>query len=337
MSGHTLGAFRPRVLVTIATLPELATRLAHYADLDLNDTPTRLSPASLQARLRDKTGAIICGSDRIDDALLAACPELRAISSLATGINNIDLQACERRGVRVSHVPGNHAESVADHAWALMMSASRRLVEADAWLRGESGQGWQGWEFGQFLGADVHGKTLGLAGFGAIGQALARRAAGFGMPTLYFARHAQDTRVERLLNARFAPLNQLLSQADHVIVTVPYSAATHHLIGRDELALMKPSATIVNVARGGVLDDAALIDALECGKIGAAGLDVFENEPRLDPRLRVLRNVVITPHIGSASRETRRAMALRAADNLISSIDAIRAAHPARSMTGDAP
>jgi len=316
---------RPRVLVTIDTLPVLATRLAPHVDLDLNPAATRLAPDVLRERMRDKAGAVICGSDRIDEALLAACPDLRAISSLAAGVNNIDLDACARRGVVVTNVPDVHADTVADLAWALMMNAARRVVEADAWLRCEP---WQGWEFGQFLGSDVFGKKLGLIGFGAIGQALARRAAGFGMTVQYFARNRLGAADETRLQAQLVSLDALMQESDHVILTVPYSRETHHLIGRRELALMKPSATLVNVARGGVVDDAALIEALGSGKPGAAALDVFENEPRFDPRLRTLSNVVMTPHIGSASLETRQAMAMRAADNLIESL----AATPARTL-----
>jgi gluconate 2-dehydrogenase len=310
---------RPRVLVTIDTLPVLAERLAPHAALDLNPAATRLAPDVLRERMRDKAGAVICGSDRIDEALLATCPDLRAISSLAAGVNNIDLDACARRGIVVTNVPDVHAETVADLAWALMMNAARRVVEADAWLRRET---WQGWEFGQFLGSDVFGKKLGLIGFGAIGQALARRAAGFGMKVRYVARTRHSDAAETRLQAQLASLDTLMQESDHVILTVPYSRETHHLIGRRELALMKPSATLVNVARGGVVDDAALIEALESGRPGAAALDVFENEPRFDPRLRTLSNVVITPHIGSASLETRQAMAVRAADNLIESLAA---------------
>lgn len=310
---------RPRVLVTIDTLPVLAERLAPHADLDLNPAATRLAPDVLRERMRDKAGAVICGSDRIDEALLATCPDLRAISSLAAGVNNIDLDACARRGIVVTNVPDVHAETVADLAWALMMNAARRVVEADAWLRRET---WQGWEFGQFLGSDVFGKKLGLIGFGAIGQALARRAVGFGMKVRYVARTRRSDADETHLQAQLASLDTLMQESDHVILTVPYSRETHHLIGRRELALMKPSATLVNVARGGVVDDAALIEALESGRPGAAALDVFENEPRFDPRLRTLSNVVITPHIGSASLETRQAMAVRAADNLIESLAA---------------
>lgn len=308
---------RPRVLVSIDTLPVLVERLAPHADLDLNPAAARFAPDVLRDRMRDKAGAVICGSDRIDEALLAACPDLRAISSLAAGVNNIDLEACARRGIIVTNVPDVHAETVADLAWALMMNAARRVVEADAWLRRES---WQGWEFGQFLGSDVFGKKLGLIGFGAIGQALARRAAGFGMKTQYFARNRLHAADETRLQAQLVSLDAIMQESDHVILTVPYSRETHHLIGARELALMKSSATLVNVARGGVIDDAALIEALESGKPGAAALDVFENEPRFDPRLRTLSNVVITPHIGSASMETRQAMAVRAADNLIESL-----------------
>jgi gluconate 2-dehydrogenase len=308
---------RPRVLVSIDMLPVLVERLAPHADLDLNPAAARLAPDVLRDRMRDKAGAVICGSDRIDEALLAACPDLRAISSLAAGVNNIDLEACARRGIIVTNVPDVHAETVADLAWALMMNAARRVVEADAWLRRES---WQGWEFGQFLGSDVFGKKLGLIGFGAIGQALARRAVGFGMKTQYFARNRLHAADETRLQAQLVSLDAIMQESDHVILTVPYSRETHHLIGARELALMKSSATLVNVARGGVIDDAALIEALESGKPGAAALDVFENEPRFDPRLRTLSNVVITPHIGSASMETRQAMAARAADNLIESL-----------------
>jgi len=237
---------------------------------------------------------------------------------MAVGFNNIDLEAATRAGVLVTNTPDVLNETTADFAWALLLAAARRVTESEHWLRG--GQ-WQKWRYDSFLGADIHGATLGILGMGRIGQAIARRSMGFGMQVVYHNRSRLAPEREAAANqARYVSKEELLRSADHIVLALPYSAQSHHTIGAAELALMKPNATLVNIARGGIVDEAALIDALRAGQIGAAGLDVFENEPAFAPAFLALPNVVLTPHIGSASEPTRRAMANCAADNLIAAL-----------------
>ncbi|OYU86700.1 MAG: D-glycerate dehydrogenase, partial [Burkholderiales bacterium PBB5] len=226
--------------------------------------------------------------------------------------------ACTARGVLVSNAPDVLTETTADFGFALMMATARRIAESEHWLR--AGQ-WQHWTYDLFAGADVHGATLGVLGMGRIGQAVARRGAlGFGMPVIYHNRSRLDAAIEQQLGARWVSKDELLRQVDHLVIVVPYSPASHHLIGAAELALMKPTATLTNIARGGVVDDAALAQALRERRIAAAGLDVFEGEPSVHPDLLTVPNVVLTPHIASASVPTRRAMADLAARNLLAAL-----------------
>jgi gluconate 2-dehydrogenase len=268
----------------------------------------------LAQRLEGAAAAMTTVMDRFDAALLARCPDLKVISNIAVGYNNIDVPECTRRGIRVTNTPGVLDDTTADLTWALLMAAARRIAEADAYVRAGD------WKiaFGvrYFLGQDVHHATLGIIGMGRIGQAVARRAAGFDMRILYNNRSRLPEEQERCLGATRVERDELLRESDFVVVMAPYSPATHHLIGARELALMKPTAVLVNSARGGVVDDAALVAALGDKRIAAAGLDVFEGEPKLDPGYLGLRNVVMTPHIGSASRATRMVMCNTAAANL---------------------
>jgi gluconate 2-dehydrogenase len=269
-------------------------------------------------RLQGKAGVFVAAQEPIDATLLAACPDLRAVCSMAVGYNNIDVAACTARGVLVSNAPGVLTETTADFGFALMMATARRISESEHFLR--SGQ-WKRWSYDLFAGADVHGTTLGVLGMGRIGQAIARRGAlGFAMPVIYHNRSRLDPALEDALGARHVGKEQLLREADHLILVVPYGPATHHAIGAPELALMKPTATLTNIARGGVVDDAALAHALRERRIAAAGLDVFEGEPAVNPELLQLPNVVLTPHIASSSIPTRRAMANLAVDNLIAAL-----------------
>jgi len=225
--------------------------------------------------------------------------------------------ACTRRGVMVTNTPGVLDESTADLAWALILATARRVTEAEAYLR--NGE-WKRWFLKQMLGADVHHATLGIIGMGRIGQAVARRAAGFEMKVIYHNRSRLDSETEGRIRATYVSKEQLLEQSDFVVLQVPYSQATHHLIGEAELKRMKPTAILVNTARGGVVDDAALVRALKDGTIRGAGLDVFENEPALNPGFLDLRNVVLLPHVGSSTESTRRAMAMTAARNLVAAL-----------------
>jgi gluconate 2-dehydrogenase len=261
---------------------------------------------------------ITTGAERIDAELLAACPELRAVCNMAVGYNNIDVAACTAAGVLCSNTPDVLTETTADFGFALMLAAARRMGESERFLRrGE----WRTWRYDLFAGAEVHGTTLGVLGMGRIGQAIARRARfGFGMQVLYHNRSRLDEATERELDARWVDKPTLLGEADHLMIVVPYSPASHHLVGAAELALMKPTATLTNIARGGVVDDAALAQALKSGQIAAAGLDVFEGEPSVHPALLELPNAVLTPHIASATTRTRRAMCRLACDNLIAAL-----------------
>ena len=309
---------RPAVLVARGVFPQILARLAEYFEVDANPEDRVLSPAELSARLSGKVGVFTTGSERIDAALLDAHPQLRAVCHMAVGYNNIDLDACTARGVLVSNTPDVLTETTADFGFALMMATARRITESEHFLR--AGQ-WTKWAYDMFAGAEVHGSTLGVLGMGRIGQGIARRGAlGFGMKVIYHNRSRLDPAIEAQLGARWVSKEALLRECDHLVIVVPYSPASHHLIGAAELALMKPSATLTNIARGGVVDDAALAAALRDQRIAAAGLDVFEGEPQVHPDLLTVPNVVLTPHIASASVATRRAMADLAADNLIAAL-----------------
>ena len=309
---------RPSVLVARVVFDDVVERLRLHFDVEANPSDMPWPRSELIARLKGKRGALISGSERIDAEVLAANPQLRVVSNIAVGYNNIDLVACNARGVLVTNTPDVLTETTADFGFALMMATARRMAEAERFLRrGE----WKKWSLTLLAGADVHGATLGILGMGRIGQAIARRGAlGFGMKVIYHNRSRLQTEVESLLNACYVSKTELLERADHLVLVLPYSAESHHAIGEAELALMKPTATLTNIARGGIVDDAALARALASGRIAAAGLDVFEGEPQLNPALLAVPNVVLTPHIGSATLATRRAMANLAVDNLIAGL-----------------
>jgi len=308
---------KPRVLVTREVFDETLAFLAQHCEVESNQEDRAFEPGALAYRLADKDGAMCALTDRIDDKLLARCPKLKAVANIAVGYNNIDLPACTARGVMATNTPGVLDDSTADLAWALILGAARRLTELERRVR--AGE-WTGWRLKQWLGIDVHHATLGILGMGRIGQAIARRAAGFEMNVLYHNRNRVAAALERRLNATYVTKEELLKQSDFVVLQVPYSPETHHMIGARELKLMKPTAILINSTRGGVVDDAALIAALGSGVIRAAGLDVFENEPRLNPEFLRLDNVVLMPHIGSSTEATRRAMAMTAARNLVAAL-----------------
>jgi len=312
-------AMKPSVLVTRAIFSDVIERLAQYFDVDANQEDLVLDDAALRARLAGKAGVLANAADRIDGELVAALPQLRAVCNMAVGYNNLDLPALTAAGVVATNTPDVLTETTADFGWALLMATARRVTEGEHYLRAGK---WERWSYDMLVGVDVHGSTLGILGMGRIGQGLARRAAGFGMQVLYHNRSQLPVDVERSLNARYVTKAELLQQSDHLILVLPYSAESHHAIGASEIAQMKPSATLINLARGGIVDDAALAAALRARKIFAAGLDVFEGEPSVHPDLLTVPNVVLTPHIASASEKTRRAMANLAADNLIAALDA---------------
>ena len=317
---------RPSILVARAIFPEVIASLREHFEVDTNDDDVALTPEQLAQRLQGKVGVLTTGSERVDAALLAACPGLKVAANIAVGFNNFDVPAMTAAGVLGTNTPDVLTETTADFGFALIMATARRLTESEHFLRAGK---WNKWALDMFAGADVHGSTLGILGMGRIGQAIARRGAhGFGMKVIYHNRSRLDAAIEADLRASYVSKDQLLQQADHLILVLPYSAESHHAIGAAEIARMKPTATLVNIARGGIVDDAALAAALREHRIAAAGLDVFEGEPKVHPDLLTVPNVVLTPHIASATLATRRAMAQLAADNVIAYLTEGRALTP---------
>lgn len=307
-----------KILIARRAPAEVVSKLSAHFDVDYHDGELPLTADELRARLQGRAGAYITGTERITPELLDACPALRAVCTMSVGYNHIDLAACTARRVLVTNTPDVLTETTADLGFALLMAAARRMGEGERLLRDG---GWKSWRWDFLAGADVHGTTLGILGMGRIGQAIARRGRfGFGMNIAYHNRSRLPADVESQLGARHLGKEALLREADHLVLVLPYSAESHHCIAAAELALMKPTATLVNIARGGIVDEDALAVALREGRIAAAGLDVFEGEPRVNPALLGLPNVVLTPHIGSATLPTRIAMAQLAADNLLAAL-----------------
>jgi lactate dehydrogenase-like 2-hydroxyacid dehydrogenase len=292
-------------------------RLRAHFEVDLHDHHEGLQPAEFKARLADKEGVLLSVPDPLTAELISAAPHLRAVCNVGVGYNNIDLGACTQAGIMVTNTPDVLTETTADLAWALLMAVARRLPMAERWLR--EGH-WGAWRYDLWLGTDVHHATLGIFGMGRIGQAVAKRATGFGVKTIYHNRSRLPSDLEAEHNATWVDKETLLREADFVLLLLPYSPAVHHYIGARELQWMKPTAHLINVARGGIVDDAALIEALREGQIRGAGLDVFEGEPQFNPDFLTLDNVVLTPHIGSASYQARMAMGMRAVNNLIAAL-----------------
>ncbi|MEO8859230.1 MAG: D-glycerate dehydrogenase [Burkholderiaceae bacterium] len=306
---------KPIVTVARPMFPEVIDRLEEHFHVVSNQEDRAWGPQALAGHLKGSAGLFSCGGERVDAALLAACPQLRICATMAVGYNNFDLDAMTVAGVLGTNAPDVLTESSADFGFALLMATARRVCESEHYLRAGK---WKAWRHDLFLGAEVHGSTLGIIGMGRIGQAIARRGAfGFGMQVVYYNRSRLAVQTETACRARFVAKQELLESADHVMLVLPYSPAARHTIGASELARMKPGATLINIARGGIVDDSALVEALRERRIAAAGLDVFEGEPKLNPGLLELPNVVLTPHIASATLPTRRAMADLAADNLI--------------------
>ncbi|MDD2926077.1 D-glycerate dehydrogenase [Rhodoferax sp.] len=306
---------KPSVLVARAVFPEVLDKLAQHFEVTSNQTDVFWTQEVLIQQLQGHQGALTTGSVRIDAVVLAACPDLKICANMAVGYNNFDVDAMTQAGVLATNTPDVLTETTADFGFALLLATARRMAEAEHFLR--SGR-WDRWRYDMFAGCEVHGSTLGILGMGRIGQGIARRAAhGFGMKVIYHNRSRLDAATEAACGAVWVDQSELLRTCDHLMLVLPYSAATHHVIGANELAQMKPTATLINIARGGIVDEVALAAALRQGTIAAAGLDVFEGEPKVHPDLLALRNVVLTPHIASATIRTRLAMAHLAADNLI--------------------
>ncbi len=303
---------RPSVLVTKHVYPEAIELLQSAVELDYNDSRAGMAPDELRARIEGKQGVVCQLTDKITPQLLDACPALRVVSNVAVGYDNIDVGAATARGIVVTNTPGVLTETTADLAFALILAAGRRLTESERFLR--EGK-WGEWYIDLLTGFDIHGATLGLLGMGRIGQAVARRARGFEMRVLYHNRKRLPEDEERALGAELVSFDELLARSDYLSVHVPLSEQTRHIVDAAALSKMKTTAALVNTARGPVVDEAALADALADGAIAYAGLDVFEKEPTVHSKLLEVPNVVLAPHIGSASVATRTRMCTMAAEN----------------------
>jgi glyoxylate reductase len=310
------------VLVTRRLPAPAMERITERCDVTLYEGPGAMPRDELLKGVAGKVGAVTLLTDRVDDEFLdAAGPQLVIVANYAVGFDNIDVAACTRRGVLASNTPEVLTDTTADLAWSLLMAAARRIPEGDRFLRRR-----EPWVWGpmMMLGQDVHHKTLGIVGFGRIGQALARRAGGFGMRVIYHDVYRPPAEVEQELGAEFRELDDLLAEADFISLHTNLAPETHHLINAERLKRMKRTAVLVNTSRGPIVDEAALAEALRTGEIFAAGLDVFEKEPEVQPELLELENVVVIPHLGSATVDTRIAMGLLAADNLIAALEGKR-------------
>jgi gluconate 2-dehydrogenase len=306
---------KQKILVARAVFPEVIAKLRAHFDVEANQADEAWAKPQLAARLADKAGALTTGGDRIDAETLDSATQLKICANMAVGFNNFDIPEMTKRKVLGTNTPDVLTETTADFGFALLMATARRITESEHFLRAGK---WNRWSYDMFSGADVHGATLGILGMGRIGQGIARRGAhGFGMNVIYHNRSRLSPDLEAQCKARYVGKEELLRTCDHLVLVLPYSAQSHHTIGAAELAMMKPTATLVNIARGGIVDDAALAAALRDKRIAGAGLDVFEGEPKVHPDLLTVPNVVLTPHIASATVPTRKAMANLAADNLI--------------------
>lgn len=307
-------ADKPKVWVSRPTFPDIISRLDEHFEVVSEPEEIKFSPAELAAKLVDQDAAIVGPKERIGAAEIAGAKRLRIVANLSVGYDNLDLAALTAAGITASNTADALNESVADYTWALLLGAARRVGAAERWVR--AGE-WKATKFTQWLGMDVRGRTLGILGMGRIGRAVARRAAGFGMQVIYHNRSPLPAPIERECNARYVDKSQLLHEADFLVLLLPLTPENRHAVGATELAQMKSGAVLVNVARGGIVDDAALAVALANGSLAAAALDVFEGEPNIHPALLALDNVLLSPHIASASHDARRAMTALAVDNVL--------------------
>jgi glyoxylate/hydroxypyruvate/2-ketogluconate reductase len=307
---------KQKILITRPLFPDVVDRLREFFDVTIHEGP-RYTSEQLHEALLDKSGAIVAGGERIDETVIAGLTELKALCVSAAGYNNVDVAALTRAGIIGTNSPGPADETVADFTWGLMIATARRLVEAVHWV--EQGQ-WKGTAGSRFFGANLCDKTLGIMGMGRIGQAIARRAIGFRMGVIYHNRRRLDPALESECRATLRTKEELLREADFIVLAMPYSPENYHLIGAAELAMMRPSAMLFNIARGGLIDEAALATALREQRLAAAGLDVFEGEPAIHPGLMGLPNVVLTPHIAGGTAEAQHGLASLAADNLIAAL-----------------
>jgi len=311
---------RPLVLITRPVQQEAIDEVAKHCDVRVHGADEPIPPELLAQAMRNVDAVMPCGL-RVGAEAIGGASKLRVIANIGAGYDNIDLDACNRKRIVVTNTPDVLTEATADLAFALLLAAARRVVEGDRYVRQGS---WPCWQWNAMWGAELHAKTLGLYGFGRIAQAVARRGRGFSMRVLYYARHRVSAIIEKELAAELVDRETLLRESDFLSVHVPLMPETRHCIGKSELARMKPSAFLINTARGNVLDEEALVQALQAGQLRGAGLDVYENEPRVHPALLEMRNVVLLPHVGSATAETRMRMALLAAKNLLAALNGQR-------------
>lgn len=312
----SLTGMKQKILITRPFFPDLIDRLRGFFEVEVNEGP-KYTAAQLREALRDKAGAILAGGEKIDATVVEGLSGLRILCVSAAGYNNVDVDALTRAGIMVTNSPGPADETVADFAWGSLIAAARRLTEGEHWV--QEGH-WTASAGQRFFGTDVFGKTIGIMGMGGIGRAIARRAPGFRVKILYHNRHRHAASIEEECQATYASKEALLGESDFVILCMPYTPGNHHLIGAEELKRMRSTAILVNIARGGLIDEPALVEALQHGRIGGAALDVFEGEPAVYPGLIGLRNVVLTPHIAGATWEAQHGLAAMAADNLIAAL-----------------
>lgn len=305
---------KPKVLSTRPLFEAARKILNEHFETEYWTDPDRISRHELLRRVADKDALVCLLTEKVNEELLEAAPKLRIASTVSVGYDNIDLAACIRHKVVATNTPGVLDDTTADFAWTLIMAVARRLIEADAWMRSGT---WPGWDLDQLCGGDVWGKTLGIIGFGRIGRGLARRSHGFNMRVIYHDAQRVSPEVEKELHAEFVSLDRLFAESDFISVHVPLLPSTRHLINAQNLAKMKPTAYLINTSRGPVVDEGALAAALEAKKLAGAGLDVYENEPKAHPALIERKDVILAPHIASASVETRTKMAVMAAENVV--------------------
>jgi gluconate 2-dehydrogenase len=306
---------KPKILVARAIFPEALAKLEENYEVRSNQADVIFTPAQLQKELSGVVGALVAGSERIDADALANAKDLKIVANISVGYNNFDVEAMTAAGVMATNTPDVLTDTTADFGFALLMATARRITESEHWIR--AGQ-WDKWSIvNNPLGMDLHHSTVGIIGMGRIGQGIAKRALGFGMKVIYHNRSRLSEVDEKVCGAKYVSKEELLRTADHVVLVLPYTSESHHTIGAKEIALMKSTATLINIARGGIVDDLALAQALKEKKIFAAGLDVFEGEPKVNPELLKLSNVVLAPHIASATEKTRRAMVDLAIENVV--------------------
>lgn len=309
---------KPKILVARAIFPEALAKLEEAFEVRSNQEDMIFTPEQLQKELSGVVGALVAGSERIDAAALANAKDLKVVANISVGYNNFDVTAITAAGIMATNTPDVLTDTTADFGFALLMATARRITESEHWVRAGH---WDKWSIvNNPLGMDLHHSTVGIIGMGRIGQGIAKRALGFGMNVIYHNRSRLSEADEKACGAKYVSKEELLRTADHVVLVLPYTPESHHTIGAKEIALMKPTATLINIARGGIVDDAALAQALKEKKIFAAGLDVFEGEPKVHPELLKLSNVVLAPHIASATEKTRRAMVDLAIENVIAAL-----------------